>query len=152
MNFDLANWHAIEVLWTLFAGAGLGVGIFNLRRSYQEKDVSDVGSPERVYAIGSIIRDWGRVIAQVFGTGLGLFSGFFNDREPMLIGSLIFFVYIGMYTLGSFADAIVRWVLTREGPRNFGKPETQDQKEDRMFGEERRALEAEHIEQEAQDG
>ena len=133
MSFDLANWHAIEVLWTAFAALGLGFAIFNLRRSYAEKDVSDEGTPERVYAIGAIIRDWGRIIAQLFGTGLGLFSGFFNSREPSVVGSLVFFVYIGLYTVGSVADAVVRWVITRQ-PRH----ETQHQKDDREAGDIRR--------------
>lgn len=114
MSFEAyANWTPIEVLWLVFAAAGLFVGVFNLRRSRGEFKAA-AGYDERVYAIGAMVRDTGRVIAQTFGTIFGLYAGFFVSTEPSVFGSLIFMAYIGMYTIGSVSDAVVRYLVTQE--------------------------------------
>lgn len=113
MSFSFDNWTAIEALWTAFAVAGLLVGFYNLRRSRAEQKVAEPRSDESVYALGAVIRDTGRVVAQSMGVGFGLWGGFFNSVEPSVVGSLVFFTYIGSYTIGSVSDAVVRIVVGR---------------------------------------
>ena len=78
--------------------------------------------------------------AWAFITASPTFDGIQQIGRSVLWTVMVSSIPIGRYTRHLLADrSIIRW--------RDGTPETRDQREDRQFGEERRALEQKHLDE-----
>lgn len=137
----------IELAWTATAIVALYIGWLNRLEAHRDlKAIAGLRNGRWRIAKGNIRREWIRAII----TGAYLVIGLLAGTKPAipdptvisLIGSVGLTVTSILLALNSYLDRRDRLYLLHY--RSTDVSETQDQREDREFGEARRTLEAEH--------
>lgn len=141
----IGNFSWIELTWSGVAVLGLFVGWQNYHEA--QKDIGALGGIRNGrwrIARGNIRRERVRAIIFVLFGGLGVIAGFAppnpNATPTSLVLSSGLVVTSMLLALNSFYDRRDRVYLLHYTPT----VETQDQREDREFGDKRRELEVEH--------
>ena len=141
----------IEIAWTVLALIGMWLAYVN--GSEANRDLRALGGKQngrRTIAIGNLRREALRGLVQVDFLILGLMAVFNILVGPVFVSGLLL-ASVAM-NVNSYLDRRDRLYLLEHGMqarddqgRFIRLPETQDQREDRQFGTERRALEQKHL-------
>jgi hypothetical protein len=142
----IGNFSWMELLWVGTAIAGLILGAQN--HSEASKDIAAIAGIRNGrwrIARGNIRRERVRAAIFVMWAAFGVLAGIGppnpNATPTSLILSAGLIATAALLALNSYYDRRDRQYLLHF---RTSSPETQDQREDREFGEQRRELEAEH--------
>lgn len=142
----LAYFSEVELLWTVIALAGIGFSSLNAWEALHDYiALGRLVNGKRRIALGHIRRETSRFLTQGLYIVVGLISGSTppnpNPAGTSAVVAAILIVTSLFLTMNSILDRLDRRYLMNA---YVGAPETQDQREDRTFGAERRALERKH--------
>lgn len=138
--------HFIPQIWLAIAIIGLLMASLSLRGSILDYRTTKPTNGFRLLAIGDIAQESLRVVLYVLFVGLGIF--YIATSQPVtreIVGWIMVLAEMILVTKTAIQLGINSHL--RHSHRRFeGDLETQDQREDREFGEQRRNLEMKHIE------
>ena len=141
----------IELLWTALALGGMWLAYVNGSEANRDlRALNGMTNGRRTIAIGNLRREVIRGLVQVDFLILGIMAIFDVLVGPVFVSGLLLASFA--MNANSYFDRRDRLYLleygiqARDDKGRFVRiPETQDQREDRQFGTERRALEQKHL-------
>lgn len=132
--------------WLALALVGLALAASSLRQSIRDYRSTRPTNGFRVLALGDIAQEVLRVLLYLAFAGIGVYY-FAAGLEVTRSGVAWIMVTAELIIIAKTTIQImVNRYLRRNHMRVEGAPETQDQREDREFGEQRRQLETTHNE------
>lgn len=147
----------VELAWTALGLIGIYFGLLNAVEAWINRGaLGRQTNGRRVLANRAIRRESIKGVIFSLAIALGVLASLAPSApvrsETALIGSLILIVILTLLVVDSILDRrddkyLVRWgVQGRDEKGRFTRiPETQNQREDRQFGEVRRDLEQKHL-------
>lgn len=157
MTFDPSGISPITGLWLVASSSALVLTIKLLRDHIRDRDANDESvanglKAARVVVIdGLVFRARVRVLIFAWWTLLGLLFGMFEmlPETPLRLAGLLGLIAtaFGWSAIGlqeAHERKVLDEIIEQAHRARDGMPETQDQREDREFGEQRRILEGKH--------
>ena len=141
-----------ELIWTISAIIGLFAGAYNIwvsRHQLRAVRRRGITNGKRIIAVGRFTRDMLRMAIQGLYMAAGIAAGYIEPGPEPSTGQSIVWMLVAtsiLVTISTMTDAVERyWTLHLQADTRSER----DMEEDKAFGIERRALEVEHIEEEA---
>lgn len=139
--------NAIPIIWLAIATFGLALAGYSLIESVTDYNVTKPSNGFRALALSDIAMESLRVGLYLLFAGIGIYYLANPSIEIARPGVAIVMVLAELIIVAkTMIQLIVRRYLRVTHGRTLGVPETQNQKEDREFGEARRELEITHTE------
>lgn len=137
----------IPHIWLAIAVLGLALASLSLLESVADFLTTRPTNGFRALAVGDIATESLRVVLYLSFAGIGIY---YTVAGLEVARTGIAWIMVGAETIivvKTLIQIIVRRYLRVTHARISGEPETQDQREDREFGDKRRALEVVHNEE-----
>lgn len=135
----------IPYIWLALALLGLALAATSLRASITDFRTTKPTNGFRLLAIGDVVQEGLRTILYLIFTGMGVYYIVADLTVARSGVGWIMVGAVGILIVKTSVQLVVNYKL-RTGHRFVGEEETQHQREDREFGEQRRELEDRHNE------
>jgi len=134
--------------WLVLAASGAVLSVLSLVESAVDLMVTKPTNGFRVLAMGDVAQEAIRLVMYTVFAGLGAWA--LLREAPAAPGGVgwVLVAGLGLLVTKTVIQLLIRRYMRASMRRHLeAAEETQDQREDREFGEQRRALELEHLEE-----